>query len=201
MRALITVLLAALFSVSAMVPASAHGPKGDGAESSQTAAPSAGETHAQPAPQVLNSPSEVEQEPQHRLLTLLENLHPATVHFPIGLLLFAGLAELVSWRRRSEAWRNASEITAAVGGIAAAIAALFGWVHTGMWVGGGADMQLHRWIGSGLGVLGLAIVWLALRRGEPRGSFRFLLALACLAIPAQAYLGAELGHGAGHLFK
>lgn len=207
MRALIAILLAALFFTSAPASLSAHGPEGHGEGSAEAQAPAAEEAVAatepddQSTPQAVDEPVAAEIEPAPGPLSVLKNLHPAAVHLPIGLLVFATLAELVSLRRRSHRLEAASEITAVVGGVAAAIAALFGWIHTGIWMGGGADMQLHRWIGTGLGFLGPVIAWLALHRPENRSIYRVLLAVAFVAILAQSYLGAELGHGAGHLFK
>ena len=95
--------------------------------------------------------------------------------------------------------RNAAEITAVAGGITASLAALFGWIHTGIWLGGDGAMQWHRWLGTGLGIAGPLIAWVALSEGKRRGTFRLLLALSAIIILAQGWLGAELGHGVGHL--
>lgn len=132
---------------------------------------------------------------------MIANLHPATVHFPVALLLFAALAELLAGWGRSERLRATAEIAAVAGGISAAVAALFGWFHTGLWLEGGPSMQWHRWIGTGLGLAGPFIAWLALRGTGDRTFLRLALALASIAILAQGWLGGELAHGAGHLVR
>lgn len=137
----------------------------------------------------------------HTIGSLMTNLHPATVHFPIALLLLAAFAELASIRRPGGLSRPAASVMAVVGGLGATLAAIFGWIHTGLWFGGEGAMMWHRWIGTGLGLAGPLIAWLALRPGNGRAMLRVLLVSAGLAILAQGYLGAELSHGAGHLWK
>lgn len=197
-----------VFLLSFCVPAAlqAHGPKDHedrppAAESS--AVPLAGrEDSALREPPTdgegIAAPVEVQRQGASKLLT---NLHPATIHFPIALLLFAALAEACDVAFPSARLRAAAEIAAAAGGIAATVAALFGWIHTGLWFGGGDVMQWHRWIGTGLGVAGPVIAWLALRGPDDRKALRAALAAATLAVLAQSWLGAELGHGAGHLWQ
>ena len=131
---------------------------------------------------------------------MLANLHPATVHFPIAMLLFASLAEFLSLRRWQTRLRPAASVMAAIGGIGASVAAIFGWIHTGLWLGGDGAMLWHRWLGTALGLAGPIIAWLALRPSQTRTALRVLLALASIAVVAQGWLGGELAHGAGHLF-
>ena len=132
---------------------------------------------------------------------VLKNLHPATVHFPIALLLVAALTQAAALARGSASLDNAARVMAVAGGVGATLAAVFGWIHTGIWTGGDATMQLHRWIGSALGLAGPAIAWLALRPQAGRKTYLTLLFAAALAVIVQGYLGAELSHGAGHLWQ
>ena len=201
-KSVFTLLLAAVALLVQPAPALAHGP-----ESHQEDKPEVAEVEAAPTQEA--SPSASPKEPTAlgpavhppEYANLLNNLHPATVHFPIALLLFAALAELLFAARGSERMRSAAEITAVAGGITASLAALFGWIHTGIWLGGDGAMQWHRWLGTGLGLAGPLIAWVALSAGDRRGAFRVLLTLSAIAVLAQGWLGAELGHGAGHLWK
>ncbi|MGB3166966.1 MAG: DUF2231 domain-containing protein, partial [Alteraurantiacibacter sp.] len=151
-------LLFALFFIFAPIhAASAHGENHPEVEHSDTA-----QEPVPAADTVVDVPS-AEPEVDHDDAGpsgVLANLHPATVHFPIGLLLFAAFAELVAIMRGSARMASAASMAAAAGGIAATIAALFGWIHTGLWFGGDGAMAWHRWIGTALGVAGPLIAWL-----------------------------------------
>ena len=194
-------LLAALALLVQPMGLFAHGP-----ESHEEQKPEAVELEAVP-PQAASSNATASERSQSapaahspEYTNLLNNLHPATVHFPIALLLFAALAEVLFAARGNERMRHAAEIAAAAGGVTASLAALFGWIHTGIWLGGDDAMQWHRWLGTGLGIAGPIIAWIALSAGERRGLLRASLALAAITVLAQGWLGAELGHGAGHLW-
>jgi uncharacterized membrane protein len=133
------------------------------------------------------------------VLGVLKGLHPATVHFPIALFLMAAMTELfVAARRTSE--REAAVRIMLYGAAASAIvASLFGWIHTGIWFGGDSVMQLHRWIGMTVAVLGIAAVWIAHREVSSRTMLRTLLFTIALLIGVQGFLGGELAHGVNHL--
>ncbi|MDE1468504.1 DUF2231 domain-containing protein [Aurantiacibacter sp. D1-12] len=187
-------VLAALLLCLAM-PAIAHGPNhhedGQANLTEEVAAPlHDGDPHV----------IEPEQPRDPSLAKAFTNLHPATVHVPIAFLLFAALAEFLSIYRGEARLRSAASVMAAIGGAGAVVAALFGWMHTGLWFGGGDTMQWHRWIGTTLGVSGPLIAWLALRHNASRTLLRVLLAFAAAAVLLQGWLGGEIAHGAGHLF-
>lgn len=134
------------------------------------------------------------------LSSLLENLHPATVHFPIALFLMAAITELFALRSSPSASLEVAVRVMIYGGAAGAIiAAMFGWVHTGLWFGGEAAMQWHRWMGTGIAALGALTAFLASRRADNRKALRIALFSIALLIPAQGHLGGELAHGPNHL--
>ncbi len=134
-------------------------------------------------------------------LTILKNLHPASVHFAIALFLVAAAAELVQLARPSEKLQAAVDVMCIAGGAGAVLAAIFGWLHTGFWFGGETSMQIHRWLGSGLALVGAILAISVGRGGTNRNIQRVLLVSLAIAVLVQGYLGGELAHGAGHLWK
>ena len=132
-------------------------------------------------------------------VTVLKKLHPATIHFPIALFLLAALAELFVMAGRGAAAEPAVRVLIYGGAAGAVVAALFGWIHTGLWFGGDAIMQFHRWNGMLIAALGLALAALAYRPREGRALLRTgLFAMAALIL-LQGFLGGELAHGPDHL--
>lgn len=129
----------------------------------------------------------------------LKSLHPATAHFPIALLLMATLTELFVMARRTPE-REIAVRTMIYGGAAGAVvAALFGWIHTGLWFGGDTAMQLHRWNGMLISALGLVAAWIASRNPQSRLALRLTLFPVAALLIAQGYMGGELAHGLNHL--
>jgi uncharacterized membrane protein len=132
-------------------------------------------------------------------VTVLKKFHPATIHFPIALFLMAALAELFVMAGRGAAAEPAVRVLIYGGAAGAIVAALFGWIHTGLWFGGDTVMQLHRWNGMLIAALGLALAALAYRPREGRALLRSgVFAMAALIL-LQGFLGGELAHGPDHL--
>ncbi len=129
--------------------------------------------------------------------SVFTKLHPATVHFPIALLLAAALTQVIAIARPSTALESAVRVMVWGGAIGAIVAALFGWIHTGLWFGGSATMQWHRWTGTGLAILATVTAILGIRSSII--SFRSLLFICAAAVLAQGYWGGELAHGPDHL--
>ncbi len=130
---------------------------------------------------------------------LLKKLHPATVHFPIALFLMAALTELFIMSRRTSGLEPAVRVMIYGGAAGAVVAALFGWIHTGLWFGGDTSMQIHRWSGTLLAILGLVLAAAAHARSESRSALRALLFLIATTVLVQGFLGGELAHGPNHL--
>ena len=210
MSARLIAVLAGLAAVMLPALAVAHGDEIHDAAAEQAPAPAQPLAEEQPVANMKETMamppvSQAAETPHPRAapspaVQLLKNLHPATVHFPIALLLAAALAELGAAVRSSSRMRSAAEVMTIAGAAGTAVAALFGWIHTGLWLGGDLAMQAHRWIGTGLVLLAAAAGWLALKPLESRALFRFLLAVIAGLLLVQGYLGGELAHGAGHLF-
>ncbi|NCP22588.1 MAG: hypothetical protein GW854_00405 [Erythrobacter sp.] len=183
-------------------PAAAHGGEKHGAAKApvRTEIPAAS---AQDGDEPASPNSEAQEEPradsEHASSSgsVLTRLHPATVHFPIALLIVAALVEMLAMARSSAPLAQAAGVMTVAGAAGAVIAALFGWIHTGIWFGGDSTMHWHRWTGTGLALAAPLAALLAFR--ADRGAFRIVIVLIAAALVAQGYWGAELAQGRDHL--
>lgn len=213
-------LLALLAATLVFVgPVQAHGDEKHG--EAATAAPAAanGEAHDPAAMAAMGGPAADGQAPaghdaasgghdeagghmaqgETGVVAIMKKLHPATIHFPIALFLMAALTELFIMRRKGAGLEGAVRVLVYGGAAGAVVAVLFGWIHTGLWFGGDALMQVHRWNGMLIAVLGLAMVYLASRPLQSRALLRTALFLTTALVLAQGFLGGELAHGPNHL--
>lgn len=136
--------------------------------------------------------------PGARLLRFLGKFHPVVVHFPIGLLLAAALAQLCV--SGGQGWLvPAVRFCLAVGAVGAVVAAGLGWISAGFsdYSGRLAEaLFLHRWLGTATALLA-ALAWALYERqlrkgGAGRGG-------ALLALFAAAALVGLAGHFGGSL--
>lgn len=95
--------------------------------------------------------------------------------------------------------KSAIAVMTFAGAIGAAVAVAFGWIHTGLWLGGDSTMQAHRWIGMAIAVCGTIVAALAAQKSDDRLTMRISLFGLAAALCLQGFLGGELAHGAGHL--
>lgn len=140
-----------------------------------------------------------------RLLAWIGMWHPAAIHFPIALLLTVALLEFLAVVRRKPVFAASSKILLAVGTIGAFVAAPMGWLNAGLpTVEDGLDLTIHRWLGTAMPFLLLAL-WRLKRpadqaavRASSRG-YEALLVATVVLILIQAYFGAVVTHGAEHM--
>lgn len=138
--------------------------------------------------------------PLERLLDWLGRLHPIIVHFPIAFVPAALFTAVVG--RRRPAFVAPIRFLVITGGIVAPIAALLGWLDAGFdpatddWL-----LQVHRWLGTGIGVGGLVLAWWSLRNPEANNGRKMIAALTVVtvAIAVQGWFGGAMVHGADHL--
>lgn len=135
-----------------------------------------------------------------RLMSWVGRTHPFAVHFPIALFPVA-LVALVLARRRGESVELIRALIV-VAGAASVIAAVLGW-FTGGFVLADPDAVhfWHRWIGTGLAVLGGGVALWAFRQRDSvhgRGMVAALAAITLLLL-VQGWLGAALVHGMDHM--
>lgn len=140
-----------------------------------------------------------------RLLSWFGMWHPAVIHFPIALVLTVGLLEAAAALRRQPLYAASNKLLLGLATLGALAAAPLGWASAGLPAPDDESaLMIHRWLGTALPFLIFALWWLkrpaeaAARRLSSRG-YEAALALTVVLILVQAYFGAEVTHGAGHL--
>jgi uncharacterized membrane protein/mono/diheme cytochrome c family protein len=138
-----------------------------------------------------------------RLLDYLGRFHPATVHFPIALLIVAAVGEWLGILCKRPRWRDAACDCLVLGAVAAVAAAPLGWFNAMFagYSGSSADtLLLHRWFGVGTAawaVMTAAIV--VIGRVRQSNAMRRWGAIAILigaiVVSITGHLGGKLTHG------
>lgn len=135
-----------------------------------------------------------------RLMSWIGRTHPFAVHFPIALFPVALVALLLA-RRRGETVELIRALII-VAGAASVVAAILGWFTGGFVLVDADAVQLwHRWIGTGLAVIGGSVALWALRRRDAVYGRGMVIALSAitLILLVQGWLGAALVHGMDHM--
>lgn len=136
------------------------------------------------------------------LVQTFGRMHVAMVHFPIALLMLAGVLE--AWRliRRKPGVSPTVVTCAWVGAIATVAAAAMGWVLAANQGDASDALELHRWAGvatAGMAVL-TAILLLAGKWSKKAMRGFTVGALACAAmVGLTGHFGGELTYGEGYL--
>lgn len=137
------------------------------------------------------------------IIDLFGRLHPATVHFPIGILILAFILQYLSpkqIRGRSELiW-----IVLIAGAVSAGIAASLGWILS--WSGEYAESAVsrHKWPGVYLCVSAMLLVYLHKVRDHGKllnTLFHGVFIASMVLLIITAHYGANLTHGSGYLFE
>lgn len=131
------------------------------------------------------------------LWNLLGRLHPVVVHFPISLLWVAFILELISWRKKSDAFKPAMHILLWIAAGGASLAVLFGLLLAQQDDYAGHLIQWHQW--SGYATLLLAWVTLFCFKADEKKSFRLLLFLTVIGVSFAGHFGAMMTHGENYL--
>jgi uncharacterized membrane protein/mono/diheme cytochrome c family protein len=135
-----------------------------------------------------------------RIVRWLGKFHLLLLHFPIALVLAAGIGEIWSLWRRNPTPSESVRFCLLVGALAAIPTASLGWLHAA--AGNGASspqlLLVHRWLGT------TTAVWIIIvavyserdaRRGVRSRGVRLLLVSGVLITALTAFFGGRLAHG------
>lgn len=131
---------------------------------------------------------------------LLGRLHPLAVHFPVSLLLVAGLMELTTLKNYHSNLRSGIYILVLIGAISAVLSVVFGWLLADLESYGGETLALHRWTGLATAILStLTFIFIYLIKKHDRRRliipYRTVLLASVIGITVAGHLGASITHG------
>lgn len=146
------------------------------------------------------SPTPVSLATADRILRWVGKFHLLMIHFPIALVLAAGVGEVWSAWRRSSIPSDTVRFCLWLGALAAVPTAGLGWIFAaaGNGVGSPQLLMTHRWLGT------TAAVWLVItaicadrdaRRGRRSRYVRYLLVSGVVITAFTAHLGGLLARG------
>ncbi len=137
--------------------------------------------------------------------------HPAVVHFPIALIIFAALAVLVSYLGGGDGAKKVAAVCFVFGALTTVVSAVAGWgfatekgyVNTSLFPTEGmsdsaALLYRHRWFGVGAAIVTtvVALMVMASQRKSASGHFWRIGVLGCaLLISIVGHQGGELVYG------
>lgn len=127
------------------------------------------------------------------LWTFLGRMHPAVVHFPIGLLYLAVVFEVLGRRKRSMQYLGSIQLTVIIAAISAILSVVLGLMLSGSDDYGADALQAHQW--SGIATMVLAVITAYLYQRKLRRYAFFLLIASTLGVTISGHLGSELTHG------
>ena len=130
-------------------------------------------------------------------MVLLGRLHPLLVHFPIGLVILAALAEAIATVADDCRWRTVAVANVRAGAAFGVLAAIAGWrLALAPGVEASALLESHRWLGA---IAAGAAVAAALASSDADGRSPFEFWVYRITLFSAAVLVAVTGHFGGLL--
>ena len=137
-------------------------------------------------------------------MALIGRLHPVLVHFPIGLVLIAAVAELVATTTGVGHWRVVAVANVRAGAVFAIGATIAGWrLASSGGIEATSSLEWHRWLGA---IASVAVFGAALATAGARGRsgsalwvYRIALLWAAALVAVTGHLGGVLVWGADFL--
>lgn len=142
--------------------------------------------------------------PLLKFIYWLGRFHPPAVAFPIGLLIAAGVAEVLFMMTGKPRFNHAADFCVWFGIIMTVVAGILGWFFAGFrlvdddWL-----LTTHRWIGTTAVLWSILLGWLALRadagdQAKWRQWYRVALLVAVILVATNAYFGGAMIYGLEH---
>ena len=137
-------------------------------------------------------------------MAVIGRLHPLLVHFPIGLVLIAAMAEVIAMTTGLSEWRAVALGNLRAGAVFATGAAIAGWrLASSQGIEATSSLEWHRWLGgiAAVAVVGAALATAGVRGRSPSGVwiYRITLFWAAVLVAVTAHLGGVLVWGAHFL--
>lgn len=135
------------------------------------------------------------------LVQTLGRLHVVVVHFPIALLLLAGVIEAYRLVVRKRGASPVAGTMLALGAIAAVAAAGMGWVLKGS-DEPSSTLTWHQWVGisaAAVAIVAAALAPVARRKPEITGLYRMWVFGVAILVSVAGHFGGEMTHGEGYL--
>ena len=137
-------------------------------------------------------------------MALIGRLHPLLVHFPIGLVVMAAVAEVVAMTTGRWDWRAMAVANVRAGALFALGAAIAGWrLASSPGIEATSSLEWHRWLGTiaAVAVFGAALATAGARGRSPLAVwvYRITLFWAAALVALTGHLGGQLVWGADFL--
>jgi uncharacterized membrane protein len=137
-------------------------------------------------------------------MALIGRLHPMLVHFPIGLVLIAAVAEVVAMMTDLRKWRTVAVANVRAGAVFTLGAAIAGWrLASSPGIDATSSLEWHRWLGTiaAVAVFGAALSTAGADGRSPFGLwvYRTTLFWAAALVALTGHLGGLLVWGADFL--
>ncbi len=141
-----------------------------------------------------------------KLIAWLGKFHPASVHFPIALLIGAAVAEFLLIITRRSLLDAAARFCVWFGCIGALGSVTLGWFLAGVqlndsdWI-----MTTHRWLGTAIGLLAVFVLTschlshrVGIYQNQWRIAYRIVLFVTSAMVAINGFLGGALIYGLNH---
>ena len=135
-----------------------------------------------------------------RFLDWVGRLHPIVIHFPLAFFPAALVTAVVG--RKRPAFAAPVQFLVVAGGLIAPVAMVLGWLTGGLTLTDTDPLlRVHRWLGTAIGLAGLALAIWAWKRPEQDRRPGMIVALAGItaALIVQGWFGGAIVHGIDHM--
>jgi uncharacterized membrane protein/mono/diheme cytochrome c family protein len=148
----------------------------------------------------------VEQPEPWWVWNFLGRLHPLMVHFPIGLLVIAGIMELAKLRTFESKLRAGTNWLVYIGAAGSVLAVLLGLLLANSGSYSGETFEWHQWAGITTAILAVVTAFLlyAINKYNKRSliiGYRTFLMITVLGVFMAGHYGGSLTHGQDYLLS